>query len=35
MVIGQIFDGGQSIAGGGHYSFTYTNVCGQAHGQSG
>jgi hypothetical protein len=34
-VIGQIFDGNQSIAGGGLYSFTYTNVCGKAYGQSG
>jgi len=34
-VIGQIFDGNQSIAGGGHYSFTYSNVCGKVYGQSG
>ena len=34
-VIGQIFDGNQSIAGGGHYSFTYTNVCGEVYGQAG
>lgn len=34
-VIGQIFDGHQSIAGGGKYSFTYTNVCGKVYGQSG
>lgn len=34
-VIGQIFDGNQSIAGGGQYSFTYTNVCGEVYGQSG
>lgn len=34
-VIGQIFDGNQSIVGGGHYSFTYTNVCGAVYGQSG
>lgn len=34
-VLGQIFDGNQSIAGGGKYSFTYTNVCGQIYGQSG
>jgi hypothetical protein len=34
-VIGQIFDGNQNIVGGGHYSFTYTNVCGKVYGQSG
>jgi hypothetical protein len=34
-VIGQIFDGNQSIAGGGRYSFTYTSVCGEVYGQSG
>ena len=34
-VIGQIFDGNQSTVGGGHYSFTYTNVCGEVYGQSG
>ena len=34
-VIGQIFDGNQTIAGGGSYSFTYTNVCGEVYGQSG
>jgi hypothetical protein len=34
-VIGQIFDGHQTIAGGGHYSFNYTNVCGAVYGQSG
>jgi hypothetical protein len=34
-VIGQIFDGNQQIVGGGSYSFTYTNVCGEAYGQSG
>jgi hypothetical protein len=34
-VIGQIFDGNQSIVGGGHYSFTYTNVCGEVYGQAG
>ena len=34
-VIGQIFDGNQTNAGGGHYNFTYTNVCGKVYGQSG
>jgi hypothetical protein len=34
-VIGQIFDGNQTTAGGGHYSFTYTSVCGAVYGQSG
>jgi hypothetical protein len=34
-VIGQIFDGNQSTVGGGAYSFTYTNVCGEVYGQSG
>ena len=34
-VIGQIFDGNQTIVGGGVYSFTYTNVCGEIYGQSG
>src|SRR5215472_17999751 len=34
-VIGQIFDGNQNIVGGGRYSFTYTNVCGEVYGQSG
>jgi len=34
-VIGQIFDGNQNIVGGGSYSFTYTNVCGEIYGQSG
>ena len=34
-VIGQIFDGNQSIAGGGAYTFTYTNVCGEIYGRSG
>jgi hypothetical protein len=34
-VIGQIFDGNQTIAGGEHYTFTYTNVCGKIYGQSG
>jgi hypothetical protein len=34
-VIGQIFDGNQSIVGGGHYSFTYANVCGEIYGQAG
>jgi hypothetical protein len=34
-VIGQIFDGNQTIAGGGAYSFTYTSVCGAVYGQSG
>jgi hypothetical protein len=34
-VIGQIFDGHQTIAGGGHYSFTYSKVCGAVYGQAG
>ena len=34
-VIAQIFDGNQQIVGGGHYSFTYTNVCGEVYGQAG
>jgi hypothetical protein len=34
-VVGQIFDGNQNIVGGEHYSFTYTNVCGEVYGQSG
>jgi len=34
-VIGQIFDGNQNIVGGGSYSFTYSNVCGEVYGQSG
>ena len=34
-VIGQIFDGNQSTVGGGHYSFTYTSVCGAVYGQAG
>jgi hypothetical protein len=34
-VLGQIFDGNQQIAGGGHYTFTYSNVCGTPYTQSG
>lgn len=34
-VLGQIFDGNQSIVGGGHYSFTYSKVCGENYSQSG
>jgi hypothetical protein len=34
-VISQIFDGNQSIVGGGHYNFTYSKVCGDVYGQAG
>ena len=34
-VLGQIFNGGQNIVGGGHYTFTYSNVCGTPYVQTG
>ncbi|MDR3035037.1 MAG: hypothetical protein LBV78_18375, partial [Kitasatospora sp.] len=34
-VLGQIFDSNQSIVGGGHYTFTYSNVCGSVYSQTG
>lgn len=34
-VLGQIFDGNQSVVGGGHYTFDYANVCGAVYEQAG
>lgn len=34
-VLGQIFDGHQTIAGGGHYVFNYSKVCGRVYNQTG
>ena len=34
-VLGQIFDNNQTVVGGGHYDFTYANVCGSVYEQTG